>query len=256
MMRYLVFAAALLVAACGGGGNPPIPPSPLTIPDLAPYLAQSLACDGNQATPLRDTDPITCRRHDVGHSNPDLRQMRDSFLIAGGAITAWDYVPHGPFDSANAGGDGGDKYEIRGDAAVVTHTQAGRGLETFAVPWTMATRYTVRCESGWTVYTPWSRGCRATVTFPLIGSVDTVISEHGDDNAVERHFLGYGWGNLAWQSFRRDLVAEPNLGARCQDFGWNHPPRPGQRLAGCRISVQVIPADGGLTGAQLWSPNR
>lgn len=255
-MRHAAAAAALLLLASCGGGKPP-PELPVTIADPLAYLAQSRACDGNPATLLRADDPITCRRVDFGRA-----QASDSFLTAdGGAITTWSYAPWTDWESArlrlNSLGnpdDGGEKMELRGDRAVIVATQDGgkSGVQWFPIPWTVLTTRTVDCAHGWTIYGMLERGCRATVGFPRLGPVDCVISEHGDDNAIERIFLCRGWGRLAWQAHARG--AAPADQERCPDFGWNASPRPGQVLADCRIAVNVEPGDGRLTGAQLWHP--
>lgn len=237
-------AVAIALAGCGGHSSPP---PPVTIPDMAAYLAQSRTCDGNPATPLRDTDPIICRRFDFGHW-----QASESFLAGDGrAITTWSYAPWREFNAAN--GDGGELYVIDGDAARITQTQDGGtpGVQVFPVPWTVITSRTVDCAQGWTTYNLLERGCRTVVSYPNIGPVDTVVSEHGDANLTERLFLARGWGRLAWQAHTAGEPI-PDLATRCPDFGWNHPPRDGLRLVDCRYTVNVEPADGSLTGARLW----
>lgn len=248
--------ALLALAACGDDKPPSPPPAPATIADPLSYLAQSRACDGNAATPLRAADPIRCRRFDFGR-----HQASESFLTADGAITAWSYAPHGPFsiapDGYGAHGDGGEQYVLRGDAVQITHTQDGGkpGVQQFFVPWTVLTTRTGACPH-WTIYNPLERGCRSTVDYPKIGPVDTVVSEHGDSNATERIFLGKGHGRIVWQAFSAAREPPADLAARCPDFGWQNPPKPGQRLVDCRIAVNIEPADGALSGAQLWSPGR
>lgn len=244
----LTLAIAFL-ASCGGQGNkspaPPPAPAPVTIPDLRPYLAQSVRPDGNPATPLHESDLLTYQRFDFGHY-----QASNSFLTSdGGAITTWSYSPWGPFNASL--GDGGEKYEINGDAALIVSTQhLGTGGVVQLLPrWTAATRQTIDCSQGWTAYDPVERGCRAVVNYPSIGPVDTIISEHAGPEFTERIFLGLGWGRLAWQTFRPIGVTPVD---RCPDFGWNS--LGSLVLTDCRIAVNLEASGAGLTGAQLWHP--
>jgi len=243
----ILCAAGLLVACGGGGGHSPAPPPPppvVTIPDPAAYLAQSVNPDGNPATPLHATDPIRYRRFDFGHV-----QAEDSFLTGpGSAITTWSYAPWGPFVDAN--GDGGESYELVGNEIHITNTKH-LGVSTTPISWVALRTDTVDCAQGWTTYSPMERGCHAVVTYPGIGPVETVISEHRW-MLMERIFLGRGWGRLAWQTFRSDGSA-PVDPSRCPDFGWNTDDR-GETLTDCRYVTNIEPAGGTLTGAQEWHP--
>ncbi len=240
-----MLCAAGLLAACGGGSRPtPPPPSVVTIPDPVAYLAQSRNPDGNPATPLQAGDPITYRRFDFGHV-----QASESFLVGpGSAITTWSYAPWGPFVDAN--GDGGESYELQGNVVRITNTKH-LGIPTTPISWVALRADTVDCAQGWTTYSPIERGCRAVVTYPGIGPVDTVISEHRA-LFMERIFLGRGWGRLAWQTFRSDATPAVDP-ARCPEFGWNSDDR-GETLTDCRYALNVEPSDGSLTGAMLWRP--
>lgn len=243
-------ASALLAVLAGCGG---ITADPVTIADLVPYLAQSRTANGDAATPLMAGDPMTYRRYDFGRE-----QITDSFLTGpASAITAWSYDPWSAFSldarGYGAHGDGGEKYIIQGDRALITDTQDGGkpGVQHFLIPWTVATRQTIDCSKGWTTYSGLSRGCRTTVDYPGIGPVDTIVSEHGDKTAVERIFLARGWGRLAWQAFSR--LSPREVERRCPDFGWSAPVG-GLPLSDCRIAVNVEPASEPLRGVDLWKP--
>lgn len=237
------------MAACSGGKSPSpsIPSSlPVVISDPMAYLAQSRGTTGDASIPLHDYDNMIYRRFDFGHY-----QSSDSFLTGPtSAITTWGYAPFGPFVEAN--GDGGERYELRTDGSVrITHTKH-LGIETTPIDWTVLSASTVDCSQGWTEYNILERGCRATVTYPKIGPVDSIISEHRSpiEPLMERIFLARGWGRVAWQAFKGNgQVDDPS---RCPDFGWNG--YPNMNLVDCRYSVNVEPATSVLNGTQLWRP--
>lgn len=240
--------AAGLLAACGDGGGspvPPPPPAPVTIAAPMEYLAQSRGTNGDASTPLRSTDQMIYRRFDFGH-----HQASDSFLTGPtSAITTWSYAPWGAFVDAN--GDGGETYELQGDVVRITSTKH-LGIPTTPISWVALRTDTIDCAQGWTTYSPVERGCKAVVTYPGIGPVDTVISEHRHpiEPLMERILLGRGWGRLAWQTFRASGALDDP--ARCPDFGWNT--YDNWPLTDCRYPVNIEPADGTLTGAMLWHP--
>ncbi len=248
MNRFLgTLLLALTLAGCGGGGHstPSPPPAPVTIPDPMSYLAQSRLANGDTATPLHATDPMTYRRFDFGHV-----QSSDSFLTGpASAITAWSYSPWGPFVDAN--GDGGEGYELQGDTVRITTTK-NPFVPTAAISWVALRTDTIDCARGWTTYSPVERGCKASVSYPGIGLVDTVISEHLNpvEQFAERIFLARGWGRLAWQTFRASGLPAAD---RCPDFGWNTYAGDWV-LTDCRYAVNIEPAGGTLTGSMLWHP--
>lgn len=251
-MSFLCSLAALFgitLAACGGGGHggggtPSPSPSPITISDPMSYLAQSRGTNGDPSTPLHNYDPLIYRRFDFGHV-----QASESFLTSPTtALTTWEYSPWGGFVDAN--GDGGEGYELQGNTVRITTTKNPR-VPTAAISWVVMTTSTVNCSQGWTQYDLVERGCRAVVTYPGIGPVDTVISEHLNpvEQFAERIFLAKGWGRLAWQTFR---ASGTPAGDRCPDFGQNV--YQGWVLTDCRYAVNIEPSDGMLTGAMMWHP--
>jgi hypothetical protein len=260
MARILLQASvflALFLAACSHGGSSPAPMTPVqpvTIADPIAYLAQSQNLDGNTAMPLHRDDPLTYRRFDIGHY-----QASDSFLLPdGSAIIAVSFMPFGPFNPAN--GDGGDHYVVEADAVRIAATQDGG---------TPGVQYFVgkACGGdGWLLFktdatNEWKETVARLSESPDPSSCNgaTLVSEHYDgpdfptSHNAERFFLARGWGRLAWQAFG-DTPPAIDLSTRCPDFGFNVPPVPGWYLRDCRIATMIEPANGTLTGLQLWRP--
>jgi hypothetical protein len=214
-------------------------------------LAQSVRPDGNPATPLHDTDPLTYRRTDWGGN-----QIEDSFLVGDGSITTWSYAPFGPFVAAN--GDGGEHVVLSGGVASIVTTQDGGtpSIQTFPIPWTIAAN-AADCSQGWTTWDSFNRGCVATITYPASGfgltsiTAQTLISEHGDPSIqVERIFMAKGWGRLLWQAWRPS--GTPVDPARFPGVSGTVPPGAGV-LVDVRLVTNLVPADGALSGAQEWT---
>jgi hypothetical protein len=242
----------LLLTACGGGGGNPIvfPPAPTGLADVSTYLAQSVNPDGNQDTPLRDTDALTYRRADWAGN-----QLEDSFLTADGAITTWSYSPYGPFVAAN--GDGGEHEVVTNGIAAIVATQDGGtpGVQVFPIPWVVAAN-AADCAQGWTTWDSFNRGCVTTITYPATGfgltsiTAQTIVSEHGDPGvAVERIFQARGWGRLLWQAWRP--TGTPVDPARWPGVTGTVPPPPGV-LLDVRLNTNLVLAPGTLTGSQEW----
>ncbi len=265
----LIGAAFLILSACDAMDKPP------SVLDPMAYLAQSKNPDGNTATPLTSTDPLTYRRTDIGGY-----QIEDSFLTSHiRAITTWSYPPFGPFVKEN--GDGGEEYILERDTVRISSTQhggypigyfvgkncGGTGWLVFKTDATNEWKDVIaklgislnplECKATSKAYTRYKI---ATVNYPQIGPVETMISEHYDrggmveSEALERFFLGRGWGRLVWQAFASNREPSPDIATRCPDFGWNIPPTPTLKLVDCRVVTNIIPADGSLTGTQVWHP--
>ena len=279
------FCALILAIGIGGGCDtggssqkppPSQPPQQVTIADPVAYLAQSRACDGNLATPLRAGDAITCRRTDIGR-----HKIEDLFLLAdGSAITSFDITPFGAY--APEQGDGGEQYVIEGNSVRAAATKhggeaqqwfvgsrcGGHGWFLFKTDATDAWKSVVarlsiarspdQCPPLGHAFT---RYALRTVAMPRLGNLLCIVSEHYDAQSMERSssmeqfFLCKGWGRVAWQAFGKDLPHhDANVASRCPDFGWARPPVAGWHLRDCRIVVNVEPADGKLTGGRLWHP--
>jgi hypothetical protein len=288
-------ALCLLLAACAGGSPAPAPapaPSPATIADPIAYLVQSRLCDGNPATPLHQADPMTCRYFDFGSNGvPHYETLDASLAPDGSAVLAISFAPFGAFVPAdNAGcptapctGSGGDQYVVDGDTvyAPLTHdgslpgnkyltghgcpggtgwvmfkTDAGTDWKDLVAQLGLAS-VPGTCPAMVAAYTRYERGA---VNFPVLGAVDTIVSEHyggasvASAGAMERFFFPKGYPGL-WQAWKTTPPPAGNdLSQRCPDFGWNAPPAPGWYLVNCRLPVNVEPADGTLTPAQEWHP--
>lgn len=251
--KAAVGSALLALAACAGGNPSPPPLNPATIDPMA-YLAERQT-PGDLGSPQMTTaTAMNYRRQDFGHY-----QDEDSFLLSdGSAATAWSYAPFGPFVAAN--GDGGEHYVLTNGEVDIVATQDGSkpGIQTF-VGWvvfrndaTTTPACFVAPIGAWTCY------YRATVSYPNLGAIDTIVSEHYDlsspvtAQAMERSFFGYGWGRLTWQAWTRG--GAPVDPARCPDFGFNAPPAAGWTLSDCRESVNLVDQFTPMTPLQLWQP--
>lgn len=240
----------LAFAGCGGGIASA---SPATLADPRAYLAQSRNCDGNPATPLRQHDPITCRRFDFGHY-----QASDSYLTPdGGAITTWDYPPFKGF-AADPKDNGGEHYTVEPDGTVsIDSTQDGGkpGVVQHFADWWLYDTHVPDCSEGWRHGGRWGRACHTVVTYPRLGPVETIISEHGGSH-VERFYMGLGWGRLAWEAWAPSCP-QPLDPARAPAVSFDEPPagHPTWRKCDERLSVNVEPTDGSLRGTREWRPS-
>lgn len=77
-------------------------------------------------------------------------------------------------------------------------------------------------------------------------TISTVISEHYDGRtidmaeALERSYLGQGYGLLRWEAWGRTPPSIPDLPERCGHVAFSDPPAPGWWLRDCR-TYTVIP---------------
>jgi hypothetical protein len=268
----LILPLLLLGAIAGCDSNPPIP---VNITNPMAYLVQSKNPDGNTSTPLTSSDVMNYRRTDIGGY-----QIEDSFLTpSGSAITTWSYSPFGPYVQAN--GDGGEEYVFEKDTVRISSTQhggyptgyfvgkdcGGSGWVVFRVDasseWkSMVAKLSISfrpnaCEAKSQSYTRYKT---ASIDYPSIGPVESIVSEHYDhgtmeaSTAMERFFLGKGWGRLVWQGWASNRDPSPDIATRCPDFGWNTPPAPQLKLVDCRVVTTIVPPAGTITGAQEWHP--
>lgn len=253
-MRGLLFLCLLV-------GCSPVhvsPPGPVTIPDPLAYLAQSLNCDGRGPL-MGPSDAFKCRRFDFGRY-----QIEDSFLDPdGGAITDWSYSPFGLFDpAAEAGcplspcrGDGGEHYTVANGVASIDETRDGgtNGNQHFSDWWLFDNRVP-DCAKGWEYGGKWGRACRTTVTYPQIGAVDTIISEH-DGSHVERFYFGRGWGRLGWEVWAPSCPV-PLDPARAPPMSFDAAPTTHPDWVKCdeRLVVNVEPWTAPISGIYEWHP--
>ncbi len=216
---------ALLLSACGGSA-PPLPP-PITIPDLSLYLAQR--------------DP---GRHWDGQDQYETT-LADP---RGFWVTTWAYGS-GPFDATR--GDGGEVYTSDGATVRIAATQDGgtTGIQRFADWWLFDSR-TPNCTAGWSTSDLLSRACRTVVTYPHLGPVDTVVSEHyslpGDLGDLERTYLAAGYGRLCWEAYS----ARAPRGGMAPSCGTGAP-EVGRAASDRRLVDNLVPADPAPFG---WPP--
>jgi hypothetical protein len=244
-MKLLLAVVTLLFLAACGSDAPPSSGAIVTVPEPLSYLVQSVNPDGNTATPLTSTAPWTYRRFDFGNY-----QALQSFLRGDGksAVAVWSFAPFGPFVAAN--GDGGEVYELRGDAVYITKTQDGGkpGIQDFGKGWWAFDKYVPACSKGWrNSPDTYGRACRETITYPPGIVADTIVSEHyslpGHTGAMERAFYALGWGRLAWMAFnqpncvavapaRAPALSALDEGVKCDE----------------RVNTNIVVSDGGLSG--------
>jgi len=285
MIRSLALLAALALTGCGGSSPPPPPPGNATVNSLD-YLVQGRNCAGDGVqNPLHQSDPITCRRFDFGH-----HQSTENFLLPDGSvITTWGYYPFGPFSPPRDGGerlvfgpttridsteDGGTPNRVQffvgancgGTGWVAYRSDVAAETQQLVARLNIALDDPNRCSANSQAFT---RYWRATVDYPKIGPVDSIISEHFNSgsldraSALERFFWAYGWGRLVWQAFRTEWPSflpptwSDEMTRRCPDFGFNTVNAARQwHLVDCRVSVLVEAANGSLRGSDLWDPAR
>ena len=77
-------------------------------------------------------------------------------------------------------------------------------------------------------------------------TIATVISEHYDQRtigkagALERSYLGQGYGLLRWEAWGRTPPSIPALAERCGPLAYSDPPTAGWHLRDCRTYTNVV----------------
>jgi hypothetical protein len=209
--------------------------------------------------------PWTARRCDYGNY-----QIEDTFQTSPTtAVCTWSYPPFGAFTQADGvglpTGDGGEQYEVRGDggsgaAVFINCTLDGSSpaVQQFGSDWLLFR--TDADSAGWKeTQSPtgkFTRYIRMPVTFPYLGTVETIVSEHysGPNAALspemERIFFVKGLGRVCWQAWKR--TGSPVSPDRAPDFGWNTLTAEwvltDTRL--CVVPITTAP----VNGAILWKP--
>jgi len=254
--------------------------------------AVGLAVPGATCTakrPQRASDPMFERRHDW--PAPTGFQIEDSVASDDDRefVTTWSYPPFGPFVAAN--GDGGEVFVSDGTTVRIAVTQDGGkpGLQYFVGRSCGGTGWIVfrndvptgkwadlvaalgdspdpgACKEGSRSYT---RYRREHVRIPFIingvrqaAIIPTIISEHytgrslATATALERFFLGQGWGQLIWEAWRPGAPAI-DLSARCPGTAWSVPPVAGWQLHDCRYATNITPAVGSFSVIDFgWPPS-
>lgn len=271
---FLALLCSLILSACGGGGGGGTPPDPpVTIADPMVYLARDVG--GRLQTA---SDPLGQRRYDIGHYQETDSFARDPTH----AVTTWDY-PKPSFGIYELPDDGGEQLAVEGNTVRNEGTRDGGkdynqyfvGKNCGGTGWIV---FKTDADAGWhevvarlsiaqdpgtcpsRLSQALTRYTRRTVTFPVMGPRDTIISEHfnsaslGKASRMERTFLVAGSGRVAWQAFAdidSPLPAD-ELARRCPDFGWNTVEGTKLKIGDCRISDQVSPVESAATGNQMW----
>ena len=235
-------------------------------------------CPG--AVPQKASDPQFWRRADWGDpAPPAYYQISGSVVADDGAsfVSIWSYPPFGPFVAAY--GDGGEVYKTDGATVLIDRTQDGGypGMQYFVGPACGATGWIAFrndapnsvvatlsdqpapsiCPGGFS--SAWTRYYTATAALPFVVfgapqtvTVPVVVSDHcnsGDPatcTALERTFFGLGWGRLYWAAWG-PAPATIDLSARCPAIPLDTPPFPNWHLQDCRLTTNIITADGSLS---------
>jgi hypothetical protein len=236
----------------------------------------------------RASDPMFQRRHDW--PAPTGFQIEDSVARGDGhdVVSTWSYPPFGPFVAAN--GDGGEVFVSDGTTVRIAVTQDGGkpGLQYFVGRACGGTGWIVFrndvptgkwadlvaalgdspdpdvCKDNSRSYTRY-RLEHVRIPFIINGVrqdpiIPTIISEHytgrslATATALERFFLGQGWGQLIWEAWGPGAPAI-DLSARCPGTAWSVPPVSGWQLHDCRYATNIVPADGSLSVTGFgWPP--
>ncbi|MEP7370482.1 MAG: hypothetical protein ABI662_12555 [Dermatophilaceae bacterium] len=255
--------ATLLVLglfSCSPRPSPPPAIGEITVTDPMAFLAEG---------------PGNGDRHDwplpVGYVA--LANIRENDRLA---RQNWDFAPFGTFDASR--GDGFQAAEIGKDGYIrFTSTQDGGtpriqffvgehcggsgwivfGLDAPSGRWreVLATLSIARepqsCPTSLNYALTRYRLEIVEYPFALNGqrtsrSVPTVISEHYDHKtideaqALERSYLGQGYGLLRWEAWGRSPPLVHDLPQRCGPVAYSDPPEPGWQLRDCRTYTNAM----------------
>jgi len=256
-------SAALLVLglfSCSPRPGPPPAIGEITVTDPMAFLTEA---------------PGNGRRHDwpLPEGYVALENVRENDRRA---RQNWDFVPFGTFDARR--GDGFQAAEIGRDGYVrFTSTQDGGtpwiqyfvgehcggtgwivfGLDAPSGGWgeVLATLNIARepqiCPASLNYALTRYRLEPVEYPFAMNGqsasrTVRTVISEHydgktiGEAQALERSYLGQGYGLLRWEAWGRSPPSIHDLPQRCRPVAYSIPPQPGWHLRDCRTYTNVV----------------
>ncbi len=259
-MKFVLILPFLSVFACSKPALPPPPITHVTIYDPMTFLAQTPINGGRYDWPLP-----------VGYVA--LNNARESGATA---RQSWDFAPFGTYEPKH--GDGFQVAEIGEDGwARFTSTRdggtpwvqhfvgrhcGGTGWLVFGVDaptgsWREAVaRLNIAQEPTTcppTLNDALTRYRLERVEFPFavagvrsMRTIPTVISEHYDQRtianagALERSYLGQGYGLLRWEAWGRSPPSIFDLPERCGPVAYSEPPAPGWVLRDCRTYTNVV----------------
>lgn len=261
-MRTIVLALSLAAFSCSPS-PPPAPPPPVTHTTIgAPlaYLVEDAANVGRHDWPLPRGYVALANG---AEGNTTARQT-------------WDFAPFGSYEPERGDGfqvaevgsdryirftstrDGGTPWEQHfvgqrcgGSGWIVFGQDAPTGTWREVVATLNIARDPATCPASLNpAYTRY-RLEQVEYPFAVAGArstriISTVISEHYDHKtiaeagALERSYLGKGYGLLRWEAWGRSPPSITDLPERCGPVAYSEPPQAGWHLRDCR-QYSVIP---------------
>jgi hypothetical protein len=253
-----MFGALLLALTMCHGQRPPEPISQATITNPMAYLVDDSANAGRHDWPLP-----------VGYVALDNKRETETT-----ARQYWDIVPFGSYEPKDGDGfqvveigkdgwirftstrDGGTPWEQHfvgqrcgGSGWLVFGTDAQSGRWREVVAWLSIAQDPTACPSLGEAYT---RYRLEMVEYPFAiksvlstRTISTVITEHYDrrtidaSSALERSYLGEGYGLLRWEAWTRQPPVMQDLPERCTTVAFSVPPAPGWQLNDCRTYTNI-----------------
>jgi hypothetical protein len=257
-MRFVLIVPFAAMFACLQ--VPPPPVTTITIADPMSFLVQAPENGGRHDWPL----PVGyVALSNVAEGNTRARQT-------------WDFAPFGSYEPergdgfqvAEVGGDGWVRFTSTRDGGTpwvqhfVGQACGGTGWLVFGVDaptgsWREVVA-TLNIAQDPATCPPslnpaFTRYRLELVEYPFAvagmrssRTVQTVISEHYDHKtiaqagALERTYLGQGYGLLRWEAWGQSPQSIPDLPERCGPVAYSEPPQPGWYLRDCRTYSNVM----------------
>jgi len=260
-MKPAILALSLTVFACSHQAPPPpLPPvQHVTIANPMEYLVEHAENAGRHDWPL----PVGyVALSNVAEGNSTARQ-------------SWDFAPFGSYEPERGDGfqvaevgadrwvrftstrDGGKPYvqhfvgqRCNGTGWLVFAQDAPTGTWREAIATLDIAQDPAFCPPG--LSPALTRYRLELVDFPFavkgatsVRMVSAVISEHYDratietSDALERSYLGQGYGLLRWEAWRKTPPPIGDLPERCGPVAYSVPPGPGWQLNDCRTYTLV-----------------
>lgn len=252
-MKPAVLALLMIAFACSSPA--PVPPvQHVTIGNPMEYLVQSLANGGRNDWPLARG---YVRSESLLQSDRVARQTWDFHSGNGDGYQLAEWAPDGYVRIIETV-DGGTPWtqhfvgqRCGGSGWIVFGQDAPTGSWREVVAWLSIAQDPSACPPLGEAFT---RYRRELVDYPFAvngalstRTVSTVISEHYDRDtitkaqALERSYLGQGYGLLRWEAWARRLPSIPDLPVRCGVLvAYSVAPAPGWQMVDCR-TYTVVP---------------